>query len=84
MALYLVWPEPGYEIEAELLYALGHFELRPGLVPIDSEPTRSKLQHKVNWALPKGTALLAAPLAADQRFKAMEDCALRWVGARSG
>ncbi|MBC2777424.1 hypothetical protein [Parasphingopyxis marina] len=84
MALYLVWHEPGCDIDAELLFALDHFELRPGLLLVESPLTRSKLYHKVKWALPKGTALLAAPLEDAPKFKGMEEGALKWVRARSG
>lgn len=83
MTLYLVWHESAGEIEPELLNALDHIELQPGLLLVETELSRSKLYHQVKWALPKGTALLAAPLGDAPKFKGMEDGALKWVRARS-
>ena len=81
--LYLVWHEPDREIGQELAQALDRFELAPGLLIVDSELTRSKLYHQVKWALPRGTALLVAPLADAPKFKGMEEGALKWVRART-
>lgn len=83
MALYLVWHEADREIGPELLHALDNFELQPGLLLIDSDLTRSKLYHRVKWALPKGSALLCAPLEDIPKFKGMESGALNWVRARN-
>ena len=84
MALYLVWIETEIEIEPEVRLALDFFELQPGLLLIDSDLTRSKLYHRIKWALPKDTALLCAPLADAPKFKGMETGALNWVRARNG
>lgn len=83
MALFLVWHEPGSAIDAELLHALDHFPLQPGLMLVDTELTRSKLYHQVKWALPHGTALLTAPLEDAPKFKGMETGALNWIRART-
>ena len=83
MALYLVWHEPEHEIAPELRTALDRFELRPGLILVDSALTRSKLYHRIKWALPAGSALLVAPLAEAPKFKAMSEGALAWLRARA-
>ncbi|QLC24542.1 hypothetical protein HFP57_05555 [Parasphingopyxis algicola] len=83
MAIFLVWHESGSEIDVELLHVLDHFPLKPGLMLVDTELTRSKLYHQVKWALPKDTALLAAPLEDAPKFKGMESGALNWVRART-
>jgi hypothetical protein len=82
--LYLVWHEPERTIEPELRLALERFELRPGLMLVDSPLTRSKLYHRVKWALPAGTALLVASLTEAPKFKGMETGALTWTRARTG
>lgn len=82
MALFLVWHEPDREIAPELAAALDRFELRPGLLLVDSALTRSKLYHQVKWALPAGSALLVAPLAEAPKFKSMDAGALAWLRAR--
>lgn len=83
MALYLVWHAPDARIDEETELALDRFALRPGLLLIDSGLTRSKLYHKVKWALPKDTPLLVAPLEGAPKFKGMAEGALNWVRARS-
>ena len=83
MALFLVWHEPGSNIEADLLHTLDHCPLRQGLMLVDTELTRSELYHQVKWALPNDTALLAAPLRDAPKFKGMETGALNWVRAHS-
>jgi hypothetical protein len=83
MVLFLVWHEEGRAIGPELLLSLDRFELRPGLVLVDSALTRSKLYHRIKWALPAGTALLVAPLAEAPKFKGMAAGALAWVRARN-
>ena len=83
MALFLVWHDGESAIEAELLLALDRFELRPGLLLVDSPLALSPLYHKIKWALPPGTALLVAPLAGPPKFKSMEEGALKWLRARA-
>ena len=84
MPLYLVWHEPERTIEPEVGLALDRFELRAGLIIVDSALTRSKLYHQVKWALPAGTALLVAPLSEPPKFKGMEAGALSWIEGRIG
>ena len=83
MPLYLVWHEAEREIDPELAASLDRAELRPGLFLVDSEETRSRLYHRVKWALPRGTALLVAPLAEAPKFKGMEPGALAWLRHRA-
>jgi hypothetical protein len=82
VALFLVSHEEGRAIDPELLLALDHFELRPGLMLVDSPLDLSPLYHRVKWALPAGTALLVAPLAGAPKFKRMKAGALSWLRAR--
>lgn len=82
MPLYLVWHEAEREIDLETRASLDGIELRPGLLLVDSGETRSRLYHRVKWALPRGTSLLVAPLADSPKFKGMEAGALNWLRAR--
>jgi hypothetical protein len=83
MPLFLVWHEEAASIDPELLLALDRFELRPGLMLVDSELELSPLYHRIKWALPAGTPLLVAPLDGTPKFKLMEEGALAWVRART-
>ena len=83
MALFLVWHDEDGAIEPELLLALDRFELRPGLILVDSELELSPLYHRIKWALAPGTPLLVAPLAALPKFRSMDRGALKWVRART-
>ena len=83
MPLYLVWHAPERTIEPELRLALEAFELQPGLILVESGLTRSKLYHRVKWALPAGMALLVAPLAEAPKFKGMAGGALAWTRRRT-
>ena len=84
MPLFLVWHDPDRTIGEELRIALDRFELAPGLMLIDSPLSRSRLYHRVKWALPPGTALLVAPLAEAPKFKGMNAGALAWTRRRRG
>jgi hypothetical protein len=83
MALFLVWHDEESAVADELLLALDRFELRPGLVLVDSALALSPLYHRIKWALPPGSALLVAPLADLPKFKLMETGALKWIRARA-
>jgi hypothetical protein len=82
MALFLVWHAEDRAIAPDLRLALDRFELRPGLILVDSELEQSPLYHRIKWALPPGTALLVAPLAGAPKFKLMDEGALKWIRAR--
>ncbi len=82
MALFLVWHDEDSAIADDLLLALDRFELRPGLILVDSELGLSPLYHKIKWGLPPGSSLLVAPLAGAPKFKGMEEGALNWVRTR--
>lgn len=82
MALFLVWHDPEKIVADELRLALDRFELRPGLFLVDSELDLSRLYHQIKWALPPGSPLLVAPLAAAPKFKLMEEGALKWMRSR--
>jgi hypothetical protein len=82
VALFLVWHDERAAVAPELLLALDHFELRPGLNLVDSDLETSKLYHRIKWALPIGTTLLVAPLAGPPKFKLMTEGALGWVRRR--
>lgn len=84
MALFLVWHGEDSAISAEPALDLDRFELRPGLILVDSELALSRLYHRIKWALPPGSPLLVAPLAAAPKFKLMDEGALKWVRTRGG
>jgi hypothetical protein len=83
MALFVVWHDARETLPPEVAPALDHFELRPGLILIDSELGLSPLYHRVKGSLPPGSTLLVAPLAAAPKFKLMGKGALNWIRARS-
>jgi hypothetical protein len=82
MPLFLVCHDPDGAIADETRLALDRFELRPGLVLVDSGLGLSPLYHRIKWALPPGTALLVAPLAGPPKFKGMPQRALDWIRSR--
>jgi hypothetical protein len=83
MALFLVWHDEESAIAPELTAALDAFELRPGLILVDSDVRLSTLYHRIKWALPPGAALLVAPLGSAPKFKRMESGALEWIRHRA-
>ncbi|HEX8620535.1 MAG TPA: hypothetical protein VF718_01050 [Allosphingosinicella sp.] len=83
MTLFLVWHDEDRAIADELRLALESFELRPGLILVDSELGLSPLYHRIKWALPAGSALLVAPLEAAPKLKAVAAGALKWLRARA-
>lgn len=83
MALFLVWHDEDSAVADELGLALDRFELRPGLTLVDSGLALSPLYHRIKWALPPGSPLLVAPLAAAPKFKGMAEGALTWLRARN-
>lgn len=83
MTLYLVWHAPDAEIEQALRLSLDRFDLQPGLLLVDSDLSRSKLYHRIKWALPADTPVLVAPLEEAPKFKGMAKGSLNWVRARS-
>jgi hypothetical protein len=80
--LFLVWHDEDSVIADDLSLAFDRFELRPGLILVDSELALSPLYHRIKWALPPGSSLLVAPLAAAPKLKRMEEGALKWIRAR--
>jgi hypothetical protein len=83
MALFLVRHDEDEAIPDEVGLALDLFELRPGLLLVDSGLHLSPLYHRIKWALPPGSALLVAPLAGPPKFKGMDAGAVKWLRARS-
>lgn len=81
MTRYLVWHDPAAEIDMAERVAHDLFELQPGLLLVTSDLSRSKLYHRIKWALPGDTALLVAPLADDPKMKGMAAGALNWLRA---
>ncbi|HEU0100404.1 MAG TPA: hypothetical protein VFQ67_16720 [Allosphingosinicella sp.] len=79
MALFLVWHDEDIAIAPEPDLALDRFELRPGLVLIESDLGLSPLYHRIKWALPPGAPLLVAPLAGAPKLKGMAQGALKWL-----
>ncbi|MFA9431938.1 hypothetical protein [Egicoccus sp. AB-alg2] len=57
-------------------------ELRPGLLFVDSEQSRSTVYHGLKDALPPGTPLLVAELHEVPKFKGMAPGALAWARRR--
>ncbi len=82
MALFLVWHDEGSALAAEAALGLDRFELRPGLLLVESELGLSPLYHRIKWALPPGAPLLVAPLSEAPKLKLMEEGALKWIRER--
>jgi hypothetical protein len=83
VALFLVRYDEDRAMADELRLALDRFELRPGLILVDSELALSPLYHRIKWALPAGSALLVAPLAAAPKFKGMDQGVRTWLRDRT-
>lgn len=58
------------------------WELRPGLLLVDSEQSRSAIYHGLKDALPAGTPLLVARCDEVPKFKGMAAGSLAWARAR--
>lgn len=58
--------------------------LRPGLLFVDSDASRSSVYHALKRQAPAGTALLVAELTEPPKFKGMAPGSLAWVRARFG
>ena len=56
--------------------------LRPGLVLVHSEQSRSRVYHALKDHLPAGTPLLVAELTRVPKFKGMDAGALAWARSR--
>lgn len=56
--------------------------LRPGLLFVDSDQSRSTVYHALKDALPAGTPLLVTELREVPKFKGMAGGTLAWVRAR--
>ena len=80
--LYLAWEDTG-EVDAT---AEGPWEdaivLRPGLLLLDSQASRSVVYHALKHHLPEGTALLIAPLSAAPKMKGMSEGSTTWLRQR--
>jgi hypothetical protein len=84
MALFLVRHDEDSVIDDDLALALDRFELRPGLLLVESELSLSQLYHRIKWSLPAGSPLLVAPLGGPPKFKGMAEGALKVAsGARA-
>ena len=53
--------------------------LRPGLLLLESDATRSEVYHALKHQLPQGTALLVAPLADAPKMKGMDEGTTAWL-----
>jgi hypothetical protein len=56
--------------------------LRPGLLLVDSDQTRSTVYHALKAELPAGSALLVTQLHEVPKFKGMAPGSLAWLRAR--
>jgi hypothetical protein len=60
------------------------FPLRPGLLFVDSDQSRSTVYHALKDHLPAGSALLVVELHELPKFKGMAAGALAWARGRVG
>lgn len=58
------------------------FELREGLVLVESEESRSAVYHALKAELPEGSPLLVAQLREPPKMKGMAPGAVAWARAR--
>ena len=82
MTVYVAWtpdpPEPGLAGPwSELRVAA------PGLLLVESTDSLSRVFHELKWALPEGTPLFVAPLAATPKLRGLEDGTLSWLRERT-
>lgn len=81
--LYLAYEETG-ELDATVAGPWTEaFVLRPGLLLLDSEATRSEVYHALKHHLPADTALLVAPLADAPKVKGMAPGSTTWLRHRA-
>jgi hypothetical protein len=57
------------------------FVLRPGLVLLRSDGTRSEVYHHLKWSQPEGRSILLAPLAEAPKAKGMAPGLKAWLQA---
>jgi hypothetical protein len=55
------------------------FVLRPGLVLLRSDETRSVVYHQLKWSVPEGRSVLVAPLADGPKAKGMAPGLKAWL-----
>jgi hypothetical protein len=81
--LYLGWEDTG-EVDAD---APGPWTelvvLRPGLVLMDADASRSEVYHALKHLLPEGTPVLVAPLADAPKMSRMAEGTTAWVSDRA-
>jgi hypothetical protein len=81
--LYLAYLD-GHDLEVDVAGPWRELQaLRPGLVFVDSDQTRSVVYHALKDHLPEGTPLLVAELHEPPKFKGMAAGSLRWIRERS-
>ena len=78
---YLAWVDDDLDEVPEGPWEDG-FVLRPGLLLLDSDDTRSAVYHAVKWSVPDGRAVLVAPLADDPKAKGMASGLTAWLTRR--
>ncbi len=80
--LYLGWEDTG-EVDAD---APGPWEqlvvLRPGLLLLDADASRSEVYHALKHLLPAGTPVLVAPLADAPKMSRMAEGTTAWLRSR--
>jgi hypothetical protein len=55
----------------------------PGLLLIESTESLSRVFHELKWALPEGTPLFVAPLAATPKLRGLAEGTLSWLRERT-
>lgn len=55
------------------------FVLRPGLLLLRSDETRSAVYHAVKWSIPEGRAVVVAPLADAPKAKGVAPGLRAWL-----
>ena len=78
---YLAWVDDDLDAVPEGPWEDG-FVLRPGLLLLRSEETRSAVYHAVKWSIPDGRAVLVAPLADEPKAKGMAPGLQAWLRRR--
>ena len=79
--LYLAWVDDELAEVPDGPWQDG-FVLRPGLLLLDSDDTRSVVYHAVKWSIPEGRSVLVAPLADDPKAKGMAPGVEAWLRRR--
>jgi hypothetical protein len=81
LVLWLAWVDDDLDEVPEGPWEDG-FVLRPGLLLLRSDESRSVVYHAVKWSVPEGRSVLVAPLADEPKAKGVAPGLKAWLRRR--